>query len=51
MIYLEKELESYLKKTSGIPIDIAKKFNSKLADPEPEKELKKYLEKIKGILK
>lgn len=51
VIYLEKELEAYIKKTAGTPSDIAKKFDSKLANPEPEKELKKYMEKIKGIMK
>jgi len=51
VIYLEKDLEAYLKKISGIPSDIAKKFDCKLADPEPERKVKIYMEKIKGILK
>lgn len=48
---MEKELANYIKKIAGIPKDPAKKFDCKLDDPEPEKELKAYIERIKAFLR
>ena len=51
VLHLEKEIEDYIKKLSGLPKDPVKKFDCKLLDPDYEAKLKKYIEKTKAILR
>lgn len=47
VLHLEKEIENYIKKLSGIPKDPVKKFDCKLLDPDYEANLKNILKKRK----